>query len=125
MPIVKRMDLSWIVVSNLEKAKEFYTQVLGLKVHEYAQEYKWLEVIGHDGGMILGIFEENASSEDKAGSNAVVTMVVDDLVAAKHELEAKSVRFHGDIIEVPGHVKMATFTDADGNKFQLVQVLNK
>ncbi len=126
MSIVKRMDLSWIIVSDLEKAKQFYTEVLGLIVHEYTQEYKWLEVIGKDGGMLLGICEENEScGTGKAGSNAVVTMLVENILTAKDTLTSKGVTFHGPIIEVPGQVKMATFTDADGNKFQLVETVNK
>ena len=57
--------------------------------------------------------------------NAVLAMTVDDIVAAKKELEGKKVSFIGDIIEVPGYVKMATFADPDGNIFQLVQELGQ
>ncbi len=124
---IKKMELSWITVSDLEKAKKFYTEVLGLKVKQYTKEYNWLEVIGHDGGMILGICQEQKGPETgtgKAGSSAVVTMVVDDLLAKKKELEAQGVKF-GGIQEIPNEVKLASFTDTDGNRFQLVQVLRK
>ena len=57
--------------------------------------------------------------------NAVLAMTVDDIVAAKKELEGKKVSCIGDIIEVPGYVKMATFADPDGNIFQLVQELGQ
>jgi predicted enzyme related to lactoylglutathione lyase len=51
-------------------------------------------------------------------------MTVDNIVATKKELEAKGVTFIDEIMEIAGHVKMVTFTDPDGNKFQLVEELH-
>ena len=65
----------------------------------------------------------HSPSYEKPGNNSVVTLTVTDIVESKAELEAKGVKFFGDIIEVPGHVKMATFADPDNNVFQLVQML--
>ena len=87
----------------------------------------WIELVGQDGGMFLGMCQaqEGQSCSSKVGSNAVVTITVDNIVSAKKELTAKSVQFYGDIIEVPGQVKLATFVDLDGNMFQLVEQLKK
>lgn len=125
--MIKRMDLSWIMVSDSEKSQKFFTEILGLKVTSGSPEYNWFELAAQDGGMALGV----GGSCDKEpgpvapGQNAVVTMTVDDIVACKATLEAKGVQFFGDIVEVPGHVKMALFADPDGNKFHLVQVITK
>jgi len=119
------MTLSWITASDLTKTKEFFTDTLGLKKTTDVAEYGWCEFLGQEGGMYLGV-GQSRGAEDlvKPGQNAVVTMVVDDIMQAKTELESKGVRFLDEIIEVPGHVKMVTFQDFDGNKFQLVEELS-
>ena len=122
---VKSMDMAWISVKDPKKAKEFFRDILGLELRSEAEEYGWMEFVGKDGGAALGVGKECPESSDvKAGQNAVMTMTVDDIVACKKYLESKGVKFIGDIIEVPGHVKMALFADNDGNKFQIVQVLD-
>ena len=118
-----KIELSWIVVSDLKKAKKFYTEVLGMKVHESCEEYGWLEVQGAKGGALLGIAQASEKEDVKAGSNAVVTITVDNLQSSIDELKKKKVHFIGDILEIPGMVKMITFADSDGNRFQLVENL--
>lgn len=124
---IKKIELAWITVSDFSKAKSFFVDTLGLEIFSGSQEYNWLELRGKDGGMLLGVgaSSDKAECAIKPGQNAVMAMTVDDIVTTKAELEAKGVVFHGDIIEVPGIVKMALFTDHDGNKFQLVQNLDK
>jgi predicted enzyme related to lactoylglutathione lyase len=126
---IKRMDLAWISVKDIQQSQKFFGETLGLTITSSTPEYGWLEVMAKEGGCLLGIGQGSESDADespvKPGSNAVLTMTVDDIVAAKKELEGKSVRVIGDIIEVPGHVKMITFADPDGNIFQLVQDLSK
>lgn len=120
---VKGIHLAWILTSDINRAKKFYNDI-GLTLADDAGEYKWLEFKGQDGSL-LGIGEQcDSFGQMKAGQNAVVTITVDGIVAAKAELEAKGVQFIGDIQEVPGHVKMALFADPDGNLLQLVQTLS-
>ena len=121
---VKRMDMAWITVSDHKKAKEFFCDILGLKLSSETPEHGWMELVGHEGGATLGVGKacEETSPDVKPGQNAVVTMTVDDVVTCKKYLESKGVKFFGDIIEIPGHVKMALFADNDGNKFQIVQM---
>jgi predicted enzyme related to lactoylglutathione lyase len=120
----RKIELSWITVSDLKKAKNFYTEILGMKVHESNEEYGWLEVQGVDGGALLGIAQASDKEPMKAGSNAVVNITVDDIEASIYELRKKNVTFVGEILEIPGQVKMITFTDADKNHFQLVECLS-
>jgi predicted enzyme related to lactoylglutathione lyase len=124
---IKSMNLAWINVSDIKKAEKFFVDTLGLKVTSGAPEYNWLELKGSQGGMILGVGQGDCSKKEenpvKPGGNAVMTMEVEDVAQSKTELEAKGVKFYGDILEVPGHVKMATFADPDGNIFQLCQML--
>lgn len=122
---IQRMDLAWITTSDIKKAEKFFVETLGMKLSNKAEEWGWLEVTGQEGGFTLGIGQarDHSPSYEKPGNNSVVTLSVPDVVKSKADLEAKGVRFLGDIIEVPGHVKMVTFMDPDNNVFQLVQVL--
>lgn len=125
--VVKRSDLSWILVSDINKAKKFFTEVVGLEIRSDTPEYGWIELMPKDGGSALGIGQYNPQygKDAKPGENAIVTFTVDDIVKAKALFQEKNVTLMGDIVEVPGHVKMLFFADEDGNKFQLVQVLNE
>lgn len=115
-----KMNLSWVVVDNLDKSVEFFTKVVGLKVREKNDMFGWAELIADDGAA-LGLAE--MSDPLPPGSNAVITITVDDLEKAKAEMSEKGAKMHGDVVEVPGHVKMQLFTDPDNNHFQLVERL--
>lgn len=121
---VNKIELAWITVSDIKKAEEFFNKTLGLNIIAKADEYGWLELQASDGGTFLGVAQQNEEDVEQSGHNAILTMTVDDILEAKKELESKNVEFIGDILEVPGHVKMATFVDVDGNMFQLVQKLS-
>lgn len=116
----KGIYLSWIVVKDLEKAIKFYTEVVGLEVKEYHKEFRWAELSGPHGS-ILGIGEEDPVSGIKPGSNAVVTVSVADINQAIAHFVKNGATLIGEIVEIPGHVKMQTFVDADKNTLQLVQ----
>lgn len=123
---IKSIDLAWITVKDMKKAKSFFVETLGMEIAESNENYNWLELKGFKGGMTLGVAEaHDECSDEKPGSNAVVTLSVDDIVKTKKELELKGVKFVGEILEVPHHVKMVTFLDFDGNKFQLAEDISK
>lgn len=118
----KGIFLSWIVVSDLDDAIKFYTEILGFTLRSCYKEMGWAELSG-PGGCDLGLAQANPKSDLKAGTNAVPTITVDDIVKARNDFLKKGVTLMGDIMEVPGHVKLQTFVDKDGNTFQLVQLL--
>ncbi len=123
---IKKMELAWISVQDFARAKQFFTETLGLEIGHEVAAHGWLELKTATAGFYLGVgqYSEAANGPITPGSNAVLTLTVDDLLATKAELEAKKVVFVGEILEVPGHVKMALFQDPDGNHFQLVQRLD-
>lgn len=122
---VQEVGLSWIVVKNIEESIAYYTEVVGLKLAEFNPQYGWAELTGHDGGTRLGIAQASPQSEMTEGSNAVVTFTVSDLESAKASMLAKGAKADGDVLEVPGHVKMQTLLDADGNRYQICQILGE
>lgn len=119
---IKKIGLSWITISDFKKSEYFFVNTLGLKVLNKSPEYGWLELTGVNGGAVLGVGQ--CMEDNKAGSNAVVTFTVDDIEETKENLENKGVKV-SEIMEVPGHVKLANFADHDGNLFQLAEEITK
>ncbi len=115
--------LSWIVVKDLKEAIKFYTEVVGLTLLEQVPEYGWAELSGPE-GCRLGIAQESDEEQVKAGSNAVIAITVDDVDEACSFYKEKGAKLVGEIIEIPGHVKLQTFADADGNMMQIAQKLD-
>lgn len=121
---IKSIGLAWYTVSNPATAKKFFQDTLGLTLDNESPEYGWMEFTAEDKSFRLGVGKTcDSSPEIKAGQNAVVTFTVADIQAAKAHLEKQHVTLLGDIVEVPGHVKMLTFMDTDKNLFQVVQLL--
>jgi predicted enzyme related to lactoylglutathione lyase len=105
--LVKNIGLPWITVADMNKAKKLYIDTLGLKIHEENKEAGWLEV--KVGNSVLGICQAQQYSSDKPGQNAVLTFTVDDIILAKKTLKQKNVQFVGEIMELPGVFKVASF----------------
>lgn len=121
---VNSIQLIWIVVKDFKKAIQFYTQVVGLRITEMNEEWGWAELEGHDGdGMRLGIAQQRTGNQDpiQPGQNAVMTFTVDNLEKANQDLVKQGAQLIGPVEEIPGHVKMQTVKDSEGNHFQLVQ----
>lgn len=119
---IKKTELCWIVTVDVKKSRKFFTDTLGLKLNVNDEEHSWLELTGKEGGAMLGVC--GPFFNEKPGQNAVPVFTVDDIIKTKKELEAKGVKFVGDIMELQD-VKLATFVDPDGNKFQLAENIKK
>lgn len=123
---VESIDMSWFIVKDLEAAIKFFTEVVGLKLMEKSPHFKWAELQGHNGGSFIGITEANSGCGDlPAGINSITTFTVANIERSKAAMEARGATMDGDIMEVPGHVKIQGFFDADGNRFQIVEVIAK
>jgi len=117
------ITLSWIVVKDLKEAIKFYSEVIGLEVVCEVPEFGWAELKGSEGSR-LGIAQENDKEQIKAGQNAIMAIKVNDIMQARDTLLKKGAKLLGDVQEVPGHVKLQTFADSDGNVMQLAQEIN-
>jgi predicted enzyme related to lactoylglutathione lyase len=121
---LKSMNLVWIVVNDLKKAIQFYTETVGLKLMEFHEQFGWAELEGHEGGARLGIAQAQKPEDGVPGQNAVPTFTVGSLENAVANLLKKGAKLIGSVQEVPGHVKLQTVTDTDGNKFQLAELIH-
>ena len=121
------IGLVWIVVKDFKRAVKFYTEVAGLKLIEMNEQWGWAELEGHQGqGMRLGIAQHRPDSQEpiQPGQNGVATFTVDNIEQANKDLVQQGANLVGKVQEVPGHVKMQTVKDADGNVFQIVEVIS-
>lgn len=117
------MELAWVVVKDLNEAIRYYKDILGMRVLEVHEGFGWAEVQGQEGGLRLGLAQMNDVDGMAAGSNAIITLRVKDIESARNELKEQGVTLIGEVIEVPGHVKLQSFSDLDGNRCQLVQAV--
>jgi predicted enzyme related to lactoylglutathione lyase len=123
----KSFDLAWVSVTDMDKAKKFFVDTLGMKIVEDNAEYNWVELSGQNGGTRLG-FGTCSPKEGGPllpGQNAVISLTIDDIQAAKKSLEAQGVTIVGDIMEVPGQVKLLLIKDQDGNLINLCQKIGE
>jgi CreA protein len=110
-----------INVSDLERAIEWYGDVLGLELVYKLDQHGWCEMSTATKHVTIGLGQ---TEETKAGGTTPTFGVVDIDAARKH-LESKDVRFDGDTYEIDGMVRLAMFYDPDGNSFMLAETLGE
>jgi predicted enzyme related to lactoylglutathione lyase len=112
--------LAGCFVEDLETAKKFYLETLGLSVMYESQGF--CEVSHGRGGMVIGLSQ---SPRPTGQDGAVVCFTVTDLAKEQARLSSLGVKFHGQVFEKPGIVRIANFRDPFANRLQLVQHLRQ
>ena len=116
------IELIWVIVQDFTKAVAFYRDVLGFTLVEAHEAFQWAE-FRNATGCRFGVSASTMDRDLHLGNNAIPTITVEDIQTARKELEHKAVTLLGEIIEIPGRVRLQLFQDADGNHFQLCQLL--
>jgi len=91
------VNVSWYQVNDMNLAKRFYGEVLGLK--KTFEMEGWCEFSHADGSASIGL-NQLPEGDDERG--ATVVLRVDDLARVQKELSEKGVKFEGEAYEVPG-----------------------
>ena len=111
--MISKVDFVGIPSTDTARSRSFYVDTLGLRPDDHAQSEVWA------GDTCFGIWEpKQFGIEFAPQKNAHPALHVDDVPAARKELEAKGVEFTGDILDT-GVCHMAFFTDPDGNDLML------
>ncbi len=111
--MIAKLDFVAVPSRDPERSRAFYVDTLGLRPDEHGRFEVWA---GHT---CVGIWEpERLGIEFAPQKNAHPALHVDDVAAARAELESKGVEFIGDTIDT-GVCHMALFTDPDGNDLML------
>jgi catechol 2,3-dioxygenase-like lactoylglutathione lyase family enzyme len=92
-PLVTRTDFVFLPITSFEKAEEFYSGVLGL---ECSKRY------------------DNAVGGEFEPSKGAIALHVENVEAARSELESRGVNFEGETMD-SGVCYQALFADQDGN----------
>src|SRR4051794_21117404 len=100
-----QISLAWYSVTDMDRAKDFYGNVLGLKKTFEAQG--WAEFSHAAGNMSVGLALNPEPPRQTGG--ATVVFRVPDLEQARLNLAKHGVQFEGDIKEYPGIVRIGQF----------------
>ncbi len=111
--MITKLDFVGIPSQDAERSRAFYVDTLGLRPDDHSRFEFWV------GGTCCGIWEpERFGMPFGPQKNGHLALHVDDVAAARAELEAKGVDFAGETLDT-GVCHMAMFTDPDGNDLML------
>jgi predicted enzyme related to lactoylglutathione lyase len=114
----KQFDLAWVPVVDYNRAKAFYQDDLGLELVLEDEGSHWAEFQVSPGAKIA-IHQMKVTNANPIGA---LVLEVENLEQSELWLKAKGIKL-SDKEEIPGLVKLASFTDPDGNVIQLSQAL--
>ena len=114
----KQFDLVWVPVVDFEQAKAFYMDVLELEMVLEDEDSKWVEFQVSPGAKIA----IHAVKVTNANPIGAIVFEVENMDKTELWLAGKGIKL-SDKEEIPGLVKLASFSDPDGNMIQLSQSL--
>jgi len=119
-----KLDSIQIFVSDIEKAKKWYSEILGMVLIEKYPDIKCLLMKLDD----TEFYVETPCLEWGEGYNTVkiggrtpIIFKTKNIEKTVEELKSKSVKFVEEISRRPWGQYKAVFADPDGNEFNLVQ----
>ena len=112
---IKKIGFVAIPVTDMERARSFYEDVLGLEVSDEMMSEKWVEYAVSDDTLAIANVSDAWRPSDQ-GTGAALE--VEDFDAAIRELKDRHVRFAAEPFETPC-CHMAVVQDPDGNKLMI------
>jgi predicted enzyme related to lactoylglutathione lyase len=108
----------WFRVADLDVARTFYRDVLGLTETFVDEDERWATF---DRGTTEIAVGETAEQPDEEGP--VATIDVEDVKAERERLVAAGVEV-GTVLELHGAMRLVDVFDPDGNRIQLAEDLS-
>ena len=117
---VTGVDFVTVPTQDLAAAREFYGTVLGLEAGPVYQrgDGPALGAEFETGNLTLSVFDPSAVGIDFQTVNVPIALHVEDVEAARAELESRGLSFLADTMDT-GVCFMAHFRDPDGNVLML------
>jgi catechol 2,3-dioxygenase-like lactoylglutathione lyase family enzyme len=110
---ITKVDCVGVPSTNTERSRAFYVDTLGLRPDDRSWNEFWI------GETCFAIWEPaRFGAEFRPQPNGIALLHVDDVAAARADLEAKGVEFEGETLDT-SVCHMATFLDPDGNQLVL------
>ena len=113
---VEKLDFVVVPSRDAQRTAHFYGETLGLRPDEHARGPRWYEFWA--GQTCLAIWEPETFGREFEPQKNALALHVDDVEAARRELEENGVEFHGETID-SGVCHMAFLQDPDGNRLML------
>src|SRR5215212_2693103 len=107
------VDFITVPTRDCEKADQFYGDVLGLE-----RSKRWGNMPAGEfetGSLTIAVMQSDAFGIECVPHSHPIALQVDDVAAARAELEGKGVDFGADTMD-SGVCNMAHFADPDGNR---------
>jgi catechol 2,3-dioxygenase-like lactoylglutathione lyase family enzyme len=110
--LITGTDFITVATKDFETAIGFYGTVLGLP-----ESKRWGNMPAAEfetGNLTIAVMQSDAFGIEFRANNHPIELRVDDVAAARAELESRGVTFEGDILD-SGVCHQAFFEDPDGN----------
>ena len=115
-PLVRGTDFVTVSAKDFDVAVDFYRNTLGLPLSARYGEMPGAEF--ETGNLTIAVLQSEAFDIEPRANNHPIALRVDDVHAARAELESKGVKFLGDTLDT-GVCHMAPFQDSEGNTLLL------
>ncbi|MEA2438875.1 MAG: hypothetical protein QOH76_299 [Thermoleophilaceae bacterium] len=116
MATITGVDFLGLPTHDLEAAVEFYGETLGLTRSAYRPDRHHAEF--ETGNLTINVMNAEKMGLQHVVSQNPIALHVDDVAAARADLEERGVSFSMDTIDT-GVCHMAFFADPDGNALML------
>jgi predicted enzyme related to lactoylglutathione lyase len=114
--MVTGVDFICVPTQDFERSVDFYENTLGLE-----KSKQWGQMHGQEfenGTVTIAVMESQQFGLDFSPHSLPIAFQVDDVEAARKELESKGIEFLADTLD-SGVCHMAHFRDPDGNTLML------
>jgi predicted enzyme related to lactoylglutathione lyase len=111
---VERADFVSVPVQDMERAKRFYSETLGIPSPNLDEAWPEFET----GNVSLYLVDPTRIGEEFTPHRAHIALRVPDVAAARAKLEEAGIEFSGEILDT-GVCHMALFSDSEGNALML------
>jgi len=112
---VEHVDFVSVHSTDLPRSRRFYVETLGLPVEADRDERGFEVTLGQ---LCLSVWNPTAGGMELGSNPAHIAIHVDDVQAARSELEGRGIAFEGETFDT-GVCHMAFFRDPDGNALML------
>jgi catechol 2,3-dioxygenase-like lactoylglutathione lyase family enzyme len=116
--LVNGVDFICVSTTDLTASREWYENVLGLEPSKLWRDSDPMGAEFETGSLTIALLDSAKLGIEARSNNHPIALHVDDVEAARAELESRGVKFNVDTVD-SGVCHMAYFSDPDGNALML------
>jgi predicted enzyme related to lactoylglutathione lyase len=120
--MLQKVAFTMYPIQDATRARDFYSNTLGLTIGSHSKEGTWTEYDLPGGGCLALFLTKDIKPSAEAGGS--VALEVEDLDAFVAQLKQKGVSFRAEMIHSPV-CRMSIMVDSEGNAIILHQLKKK